>query len=401
MLRIAVVCQGVPHPTRGASLVIYYTYIQGLLEAGFSVHLVILEPAPGGVAPDALAELVERLSARGSFTAAVVSGFPQVRHRLFGISVELSLANVVDEETKRHSPDLVLAFDWVAAAVTVGARAPRVVWLGDLQFETLYWHTRFSMDEGSRRYDRLLMLPLRVWQIERFYSRILRGTKVIVSSKSAETTLARLGNRSDYLPYAWPALSSDGVAHPIRGRPTFLFNGTLGALGSRAAFHTLFRELYPRLQAIFGPDEFGIVITGLGNLPEWVVKEIAAKPEIRFLGYVSDLAAIMATCTAFIAPIDVPVGNRTRILTCMAAGLPVVAHPYTALGNPLLRDGETCLLAADAAIFAEKIGQLCRDEAMARTLAYNARVAYLHSHAPGAANSALVTYLSQAASHVE
>jgi glycosyltransferase involved in cell wall biosynthesis len=52
-------------------------------------------------------------------------------------------------------------------------------------------------------------------------------------------------------------------------------------------------------------------------------------------------------------PIDVPVGNRSRILTAMAMRSLVIAHANTALGNPDLVDGETCYLAADAKGFVE------------------------------------------------
>ncbi len=104
----------------------------------------------------------------------------------------------------------------------------------------------------------------------------------------------------------------------------------------------------------------------------------------------------MDECTAFIAPIDVPVGNRSRLLTCMAAGLPIVTDPSTALGNPLLVDGETCLLQRDATAFVAAAAQLHRDPALAARLSRAARAAYNTHHAPEAANAALIDYLSAA-----
>lgn len=393
-MRIAVVCQGMPHPSRGASLVIYHSYIRGLVEAGHSVRLFILDGGPAGPEPGALAELTETLGHLGEFSASRVAGFPPTRHKLTGIDIDVALAKTLVDGIAATQPDVILCFDWIAAALTLDARAPRVVWLGDLQFETLPWHTRFALEEGSRRYDRLLLLPLRINQLKQFYVRNLRGAKVIVSSKSSEDCFAALGISTRYLPYAWPALDVHAPTRPKSEHPTFLFSGTLQALGSRSAFHSLFRQIYPRTRDLFGAKGFEILVTGLGKLPDWVAAELARRPEIHFMGYVDDLAAVMSACDAFIAPIDVPVGNRTRIITCMAAGLPVVAHPFTALGNPLLKDRETCLLAADPEEFAAKMAEVARDATLACAIARKAHVAYAHSHAPEAANSALIEYLS-------
>ena len=398
LLRIAVVCQGLPHPTQGASLVIYHNLIRGLVEAQHSVRLVILDSGPGGIDSRALGELVDAMTARGTFSAVSVRGFPQVQSRISGLRIDPQFTHQVRDEIVQFAPDVVLCLDWIPAAVTVTVDVPRVVWLGDLQFETLPWHTRFSIEEGSRRYDRLLLLPRRVRQLERLYYRILAGAKVIVAAKSSEETLAALGIPSRYLPYPWPAQTYNGPVQAKPRHPTFLFSGTLQALGSRAAFHALFREVYPRARKIFGAGEFAILVTGLGELPAWVAAEISTKPEIKFLGYVDDLSAVMAICDAFIAPIDVPVGNRTRILTCMGAGLPVVAHSFTALGNPLLRDGETCLLAAEPDRFVEKMADVARGQETARMIALKARAAYLDSHAPEAANFAMMAYLSEVVS---
>jgi glycosyltransferase involved in cell wall biosynthesis len=94
-----------------------------------------------------------------------------------------------------------------------------------------------------------------------------------------------------------------------------------------------------------------------------VLAAIADKPEIQQLGFVDDLAGVLATCHAALAPIDVPVGNRSRILTAMALRGLVIAHSNTALGNPDLVDGKTCYLAGDAAGFASAMAAAVDDPA--------------------------------------
>ena len=62
------------------------------------------------------------------------------------------------------------------------------------------------------------------------------------------------------------------------------------------------------------------------------------------MGFVEDINSLMSQCHAVLAPIDVPVGNRSRIITAMAQGVPVIAHKNTSLGNPSLVNGVTCFL---------------------------------------------------------
>jgi hypothetical protein len=66
----------------------------------------------------------------------------------------------------------------------------------------------------------------------------------------------------------------------------------------------------------------------------------------------------------------------------MAAGSLVVAHTSTAGGNPELIDGKTCLLARDAAAFAEKMRRAVEDKAGAAAIAASALAAYRGIYAP-------------------
>lgn len=394
MKRIVCLCEGLPHPHRGASLVLYHSYLQGLLEAGFSVRLLVL-PQTKQHAQEKCPDAVELGFAAGApLEIERIRNFPCVLHTPAGVRVASDAKKATRSAIHSFDPELVLCFDIVAAALARDVSYPRVAWLGDLQFETLFWHTRYAMVEGSRRYDRLFLLPLRMMQLRRFYRHTLSGARIIVSSKSSESKIAALGYEGQYLPYPWPSLSSRRSAKTIASTPTFLFSGTLGALGSRSAFHTLFDEIYPRMMAAFGRDGFAIWITGAGELPTWVSKAVTARTEIRFLGFVDDLGATMDMCTAFIAPIEVPVGNRSRLLTCMAAGLPIIADPSTALGNPLLIDGQTCLLERGPNAFVSAAERLFHEPSLAAQLSDAARQAYVAHHAPKSANAALLGYLS-------
>jgi glycosyltransferase involved in cell wall biosynthesis len=98
----------------------------------------------------------------------------------------------------------------------------------------------------------------------------------------------------------------------------------------------------------------------------------------------------MNSCHASLAPIDVPVGNRTRILSAMAKGSLVIAHRATALGNPDLVDGETCYLAADARAFARRMIDAVEHAELSESVIAKARRCY-HAHfRPEAATQVVV-----------
>jgi hypothetical protein len=129
------------------------------------------------------------------------------------------------------------------------------------------------------------------------------------------------------------------------------------------------------------------MLAGRGALPDWVLATIADKPEFQLLGFVEDLAGALANCHAVLAPIDVPVGNRSRILTAMALRGLVIAHANTALGNPDLVDGESCYLASDAPGFAAGMAAAIDDPARRDTLIDRAFRCYDEHYRPDRAAS--------------
>jgi glycosyltransferase involved in cell wall biosynthesis len=215
---------------------------------------------------------------------------------------------------------------------------------------------------------------------------------VLVASHSSVAALARLGIKAEYAPYPWPETGHVQAPQPAE-LPTFLFFGQLGGLGSRSALHFMFEKVYPRLRRRWGPEGFRILIAGAGEFPDWAVRLVDGLKEVERMGFVEDLGVVLRRCHAALFPIAVPVGNRSRILTAMAYGVPVIAHRNCALGNSNLVDGETALLAADASGFAERMERIVREPALARSVAdraYSCYKAHFHPEPAGARLAARV-----------
>ena len=303
---------------------LFWHYISGLRAAGFEVLSVVLAQ-PDNSTPDSLSEY-EALARNEGIEVAVCRADSFLEERRHAVRLREDSLGPALGPSPLSGPMRRSASTSSPAGRRAGRPAPRVVWLGDLRFQTVWYHALY---EAKERRAATLELPLamvrsRAWR--RAYRRALEGAAaVIVSSKSSEAQLQRLGIASEYQPYPWPAEPA-GAAGRLPENPTFLFLGTLQALGSRSAFHFILHELYPELVQRWGSGGFRIVIAGRGEVPGWAATMLATTPELEHVGFVDDLAGLLGSVHAAIAPISVPVGNRSRILTALAAGAVVVAH---------------------------------------------------------------------------
>ena len=385
--RLLIVTQGIPHPTEGGSTVVFYEYIKAAKAAGFTIlNLLLLQPDNASEAR--LSEYRRGLEEPGRFEVVTCSSERFITLHRLRITFDKVAMTPVRDRILAFDPDAVLALDIMAAwAIAELPLKGKVVWLGDLNFETLWYGAIYGRREGNRGLKDLVgnTLYAVIWAL--VYRKVLRRfDSVIVCAKSSERAIGRLGVKARYLPYPWPQLSNrPRDASRLSPVLSLLFFGGLGGLGSRSAFHFLLDDLYPILVEEFGSGGFHVVICGRGNLPTWAQAAIDARRELKFEGYIADLDGVMDQCHAMLAPIDVPVGNRTRILTAISRHLLVIAHRNTALGNPDLRDGETCYLASTASEFSQKIRLAVENRVQTERIVETAYQTYVQNFDPARA----------------
>ena len=389
---------GVPHKSRGASTVLFYHYISELKRFGYTLFCLLLTSEDPNATRD-VQSFRDELEEPGRCEVAVAAlALPMRFARLSGTLQTAHIPDEISERVRRFDPQCAIFFDLAALALAapISGRAYRVSWLGDLNFETIWLHALYDVKEEWRN---VLRLP-KIWLICRrwrsAYLRLLRDVdRILVASASSVQRLRHLGLRAVYCPYPWPidAAFRPAARRPRAKQPTFLFCGTLTGLGSRSALHYLLDKLYPRLVERFERGGFQLLITGARTLPKWAEESIHSKPEIVFEGFVDNLFERMERCHAAIVPIDVPVGNRSRIVTAMGYGLLVVAHPNTAMGNPDLVSGKTCLLAEAPEEFVECMARAFHDVELATRIEEAARLAYERSFEPHRAGKLLIGQL--------
>lgn len=395
-MRMLIVVGGVPHPTEGASSVLYFHYIDELRRAGSDIlNLVLLQPDNSDA--DRLSEYRRRMNEGDGFSIITSSSRQFVRTSRFFHAFDHAALSPVRPTIEDFQPEVTLCFDFASAWAIGGWNVGRrVVWLGDLNFETFLYHALYDWREGTLSTLNLALAFWRGFLWKRLYARVLGCfDRIIVSSKSSEARLAPLNLRGEYLPYPWPAPRSRASIAPKAAIPTFFFFGSLQGLGSRSALRLITGPIYAGLLEIFGSNGFEIRISGRSELPRQVLDILADKSEFRYLGFVDDLASVMAPCHAALIPIDVPVGNRSRVLTALSMSLPVVAHTNTALGNPGLIDGETCYLAASPTDFVARLRLAVERPDEAAAVAARGLDLYRTQFAPNTAAGELIRVLNE------
>jgi len=384
----------VPHPESGASVVLFYQYIEGLLRAGFKVHHLLI-PKSKTDDEEEVARYRAQISPVGSITIESAQCSNPIQRRFGGFRFDhKSLAEPLQRASDFRA-DVFLGLDFLSYWAAEPLNFPfRMAWLGDLNFQTQWFHALCQAKEQPVEVFRIPSAWKRARYWRETYRQVLKtADKVIVSSGSSVAQLQALEIQSSYHPYPWPhspEKSMEAESTSQKEEPTFLFCGGLNALGAKSALLFILKQLHPRLLRIWGEQSFRIIIAGRGSPSGWARAAMADCKEIDFRGFVEDLDLVMAECHALIVPIDIPVGNRSRIVTALAKGWLVIAHRFTQAGNPDLKDGENCYLAEDAHSFAQRMRMAYEDSDAVARVRSNAITCYRENFLPERAVARLI-----------
>jgi GT2 family glycosyltransferase len=115
-------------------------------------------------------------------------------------------------------------------------------------------------------------------------------------------------------------------------------------------------EIFPALRVAIP----GICLVIAGSFPPAEIADLAAD-DILVLGQVDELADFFEAIRVFVCPLRVGAGAKGKLVTAMAHGVPIVTTPIGAEGLHLV-DGESALIAAQAADFVAATQRLYHDE---------------------------------------
>jgi glycosyltransferase involved in cell wall biosynthesis len=119
-----------------------------------------------------------------------------------------------------------------------------------------------------------------------------------------------------------------GRCEPANADPVVLLSGNLGYRPTVRAALWFAREVWPDLRRRV-PEARWVLA---GARPPAAVRRLAGLSGVEVAGDVADLSTFLARARVALAPMSLGSGVPLKVLEAMAAGVPVVAHPWAADG---------------------------------------------------------------------
>ena len=197
--------------------------------------------------------------------------------------------------------------------------------------------------------------------------------------------------------------ASDGRVVPVSGRivateaggrtqPRVLLSGNLGYRPTVRAALWFANEVWPRVASSVPQARWVLA----GARPAAAVRRLGRLPGIEVHADVDDLGPYLAAATIAIAPMASGSGVPMKVLEAWAAGLPVVAHPWSAAGLPA--DARDALAVADGADeWHRAVTRLLTEPSAAAGLAERGRELWRRDYHPERVDEALRAALAAVA----
>jgi glycosyltransferase involved in cell wall biosynthesis len=128
------------------------------------------------------------------------------------------------------------------------------------------------------------------------------------------------------------------------------------------------RHIWPKVQSLV-PEA---CLTVVGKNPPPALTELNGHDQIEVVGFVPDLAHVLAETAVFIVPLRAGGGMRVKILDTWCWGLPIVSTSIGAEGIAI-RNGENIMIADTADDFAQAVMRVLGDPQLASDLRRNGR----------------------------
>jgi len=153
-----------------------------------------------------------------------------------------------------------------------------------------------------------------------------------------------------------------GCRRPFGERRDLVFVGGFQHPPNVDAVAWFVAEVFPLVRAQLPDVRFHVIGS---KVPE-AIRALAGE-HVLVHGFVEDILPYMDGCRVSVAPLRYGAGVKGKVNMAMSCGLPVVATPMAVEGMHV-EPGRDVLVAADAAVFADDVVRLHRDEALWNTL---------------------------------
>lgn len=166
----------------------------------------------------------------------------------------------------------------------------------------------------------------------------------------------------------------DGV-NPAAPEPVVLLSGNLGYAPTVRAATRFAEKVWPAVQSAVPGARWVMA----GARPAAAIRRLEELPGVEVHGDVDDLAPYLGQSAVAVAPMASGSGVPIKILEAMAAGVPVVADPWSAAG---LEDPAAVAVAGDSQAWIEALCRLLSDSSAAREQASRGLRAWREAYHP-------------------
>tara|TARA_X000000950_G_scaffold288388_1_gene404914 strand:- start:58486 stop:59661 length:1176 start_codon:yes stop_codon:yes gene_type:complete len=384
------ICVITDHPVlenTGASLKIYYEYLKYFKDKYEVFHISFTTEK----------KLLNKKYNRSNFKQIFLPYENHLIPNKFSLICKMNNKKSIESILNKFSISTVVGFDIVVASqIHKIENVKKIIWLGDLRFQTNFYNFIFNLKSDLKLLRHFLYNFYQNFLFIKKYKEILKSVDgIVVSSKSSERILKNMGIDSKFLPYPWPRIFSKVKMEKVK-KPNYLFFGNLSGLGSKSALYMLFKKIYPLLVKKKGHNNFSINLVGHASENSFL-KNINIKkfPEIKYYGFVKNLNKVSSNSSAVIFPGNIPVGNRCRLVSCMASKMPIVAHESVKEGNPFLIDGYSAYLSRNSSDFVNKMILAVTDNEIKDNIVNNAYRLYRENYFPVIASKKLDRFVHE------
>ncbi|WP_254546547.1 glycosyltransferase family 4 protein [Halomarina pelagica] len=380
MSRVLLLARELPHPPNAGDRIVTHGFVRALAARGHDVH--VLAYRRDGDESDAAAlrepcASVRRIPSADSPlppTARKLANYARGRSDVMAMFDSRAFRVVAAQRVREVDPDVVLAQHPYIGQVVRDERVARAIDETGARVVTnahvveYAAHRRFRecTDDPSTRAELALEIPL------------LRRSELAVYEASDRTLV--LGERDrerldalDALDVRVQRVALDADAYrpadPAAAVPDrLLFFGSYNWFPNRDGIAWFVEEILPTVRRA-RPD-VELLVAGRGA-PE-SIRNLGDRPNVRFVGEVEDLAPLVRSASAVVAPLRVGGGVRIKVLESMAWGVPVVTTPSGFEGVEAT-PGEDLLVPDSAEGFADATVRLLEDGRLRERIARNAR----------------------------
>ena len=389
MQKIAAVVGAIPSTRKGGGAITAYSAIEGFLQDGMEVDVVVLygsEEDNYDNREDLLA-----LGAKVHFLNLEVLGnssFARKVKNILGLKLvhlfpTLAVSPTVEHKLAEIGPDLLFTYHWEGLAAVYGiSEYIKIGLVGD----PIHLPTRFRNSLYSR-----LDSPLGVKQrIINFY------TDVFVVKRQIKGMVALLNDceiKGAFASHHADEFSQMGVndclyvrtpvpeVQPCTLDPGRRFKivliGHLVGIATLSGLEIFIKEIYPRVEQQVGRENFEVHLVGgfFDTMPK-SFKDGLTKQNIVIRGQVSPADNEFLSADVVLVPTPIDLGIRVRIITAFSFGSLIVAHSANEKGIPELVSGYNSLTGSNGKQLAEQIINVFNETVNVKEIKSNSRKTY-------------------------